>query len=323
MRRLQNYIIKLLGEFGEKLKQNIDTSTPKHFILNSNKNCPFLNDKKLCEIYINLGKDSLCKICAEHPRYYEWFDDVKEGGIGLCCEEACRIILSDTHPFSTCEIEIPYENAENYDIEIYNYIYTAREKIISYLGNTSLPFNSRIRDVLWYCYTIQQNIDSGLLDDEDIFPIKAYSQPDLQSVLEFLLTLETNSADWSLYLKDCISLYKNNAEKFDQFYDSHPEILQYLQNISIYFVWRYFLKSVFDEDVLSKIKLMVVSVAVLKSLYFCTWVKKQNLTIEDCIEITKKYSEEIEYSEENLYKLADASYKLDIFSTENLISLFL
>lgn len=323
MKKLQNYIIKLLGEFGKKLKQNIDTSTPKHFILNSNKNCPFLNDKKLCEIYINLGKDSLCKICAEHPRYYEWFDNVKEGGIGLCCEEACRIILSDTQPFSTYEIEIPYEKAEDYDMEIYNYIYTARKKIISYLSNTSLPFNSRIRDVLWYCYTIQQNIDSGLLDDEDIFPIKAYSQPDLQSVLEFLLTLETNSADWPIYLKGCISLYENNTEKFNQFYDSHPEILQYLQNISIYFVWRYFLKSVFDEDVLSKIKLMVVSVAVLKSLYFCTWVKKQSLTIDDCIEITKKYSEEIEYSEENLYKLADASYKLDIFSTENLISLFL
>jgi hypothetical protein len=50
------------------------------------------------------------------------------------------------------------------------------------------------------------------------------------------------------------------------------------------------------------------------------WIRK--LTFEDCIEITKKYSEEIEYSEENLEKLADASYEKDEFSTENLLGLF-
>ena len=68
---------------------------------------------------------------------------------------------------------------------------------------------------------------------------------------------------------------------------------------------------------------MGISIIVLKCLFFCKWVQTDNLTLNDCIEITKKYSEEIEYSDENLFSLADASYELEIFSIENLLSLFL
>ena len=39
------------------------------------------------------------------------------------------------------------------------------------------------------------------------------------------------------------------------------------------------------------------------------------------IDITKKYSEEIEYCEENLFKLAQASYDFDIFSVDNLLKI--
>ena len=42
----------------------------------------------LCRTILTLGEEKLCNICTEHPRYYEWFGSVKEGGIGLCCEEA-------------------------------------------------------------------------------------------------------------------------------------------------------------------------------------------------------------------------------------------
>ncbi len=327
MKKLLIFITKLHGAFGDDLRKNINFTPPAHFILNKNKNCPFLNDKKLCEIYINLGPKSLCKICAEHPRYYEWFDEIKECGIGLCCEEAARIILSQTEPFSTYEFEIPYEDFDEYDNELYSYLYNSRNKIISYLDNSSLSFNSRICDVLWYGYMIQQNIDSNLLDDEDIFSVNCYSQSNIQSmmqsILEFFLTLEPNSTNWIDYLKNCILVYNESIDRLRDFEISHPEIFKYLQNISIYFIWRYFLKGTFDCDILSKVKLMGISIIVLKCLFFCKWVQTDNLTLNDCIEITKKYSEEIEYSDENLFSLADASYELEIFSIENLLSLFL
>ena len=69
------------GEFGEKLRKSIDFGSPSHFALNDKNRCPLLNNKNLCEVYIQLGEDKMCDICTEHPRYYEWFNNLKEGGI--------------------------------------------------------------------------------------------------------------------------------------------------------------------------------------------------------------------------------------------------
>lgn len=313
------------GDFGEKLKNNIVSSNEsgsKCFALDKNGVCPFFNKDKLCDIYINLGENHLCEICTEHPRYYEWFNNIKEGGIGLCCEEAARIILSYNDKFKTYETTIEDEEPDYYDEELYEYLSKSRLNIISYLDNKTNSLNTQMKDLLWYAYTIQQDIDSGLLDEEEIFHVSGNKHTQISSILELFLTLEPSNDTWILYLKNCIkyaNLYEKNVSDFEQL---NQEIFKYLHNIAVYFIWRYFMKSVFDEDVLSKVKLMVVSVAILKFLFYCKWTENGILTFEDCIEITKKYSEEIEYSEENLEKLADASYEKDEFSTENLLGLF-
>ena len=59
------------GDFGKRLRDNIQDGS---FVL-CGERCPFLNDKNLCDIIINLGENSLCGICAEHPRYYGWYGD--------------------------------------------------------------------------------------------------------------------------------------------------------------------------------------------------------------------------------------------------------
>ena len=169
---------------------------------------------------------------------------------------------------------------------------------------------------------IQENIDNDRLNNIDISVINSYSQSNLQQILEFFLTLEPFDVNWIPYLRDCINLYNNYFSKIEDFENSNPEIFKFLQNISIYFIWRYFLKGVFDGDVLSKVKLMAVSIAVIKYLFFCRWLKNGNLTFNDCVEIAKNYSKEIEYSEDNLSNLVNAYYEIDSFSLENLIGLF-
>lgn len=87
------------------------------FVLRDDGRCPFLRDDNLCEMIISRGEDYLCDICREHPRYYNTFDDHIEGGIGLVCEEACRLVLNAKMPFALIsddgsEIELPgYVNA--------------------------------------------------------------------------------------------------------------------------------------------------------------------------------------------------------------------
>ncbi len=81
------------GEFGEILRSKIVKSDGENIFLLNNGNCSFLNEKKMCEIYINLGEDHLCYTCQQFPRYTEEFLDLKEVGLSLSCPEAARIIL--------------------------------------------------------------------------------------------------------------------------------------------------------------------------------------------------------------------------------------
>lgn len=89
----------LQGEFADKIRANITGEVP-HFVLKKGDKCPFLNKSGLCDIIIELGEGAICDICSLHPRFSNFYDDFFETGLGLCCEEAVRIILTEEEKFS-------------------------------------------------------------------------------------------------------------------------------------------------------------------------------------------------------------------------------
>ena len=306
-------------------------NTCNHFILNKDGSCPFLNQHGLCDIIINLGEDKLCQICTEHPRYYEWFKGVKEAGVGLCCEEAGRIILSNTAPFSTYEVDVDDEDCDEYDDEIYEYLCKCRDKITRYLDCDELDLMDKIKNVLWYGNMIQLDLDSGLLDDEDIVEVESYdgcskdntfnNKLNYEKIIKFLCNLEPNNENWIPYLENCLGVYLHYDNNICAFEKACPEVTTYLKNIAIYFVWRYFLKGVFDGDVICKLKLMYVSVMVARWLMYCHWLEFGGIDLDTCIDIARRYSEEIEYSDENLDRFFDKCYEGDCFDVESLINM--
>ncbi|HBI6903455.1 TPA: flagellin lysine-N-methylase [Clostridium perfringens] len=106
------------GEFGEILRSKIVKSDGENIFLLNNGNCSFLNEKKMCEIYINLGEDHLCYTCQQFPRYTEEFLDLKEVGLSLSCPEAARIILrkAENTTFNLSE-EVNCENEMQEELE--------------------------------------------------------------------------------------------------------------------------------------------------------------------------------------------------------------
>ena len=104
-----NYYKSIDGEFGEKLKNSIAETDCPHFINADNGRCPHLNQNNLCDIILTLGEEALCEICTLHPRFINYFESRQEMGLGLCCEEAARIILTSKEKFylenENCEQE--------------------------------------------------------------------------------------------------------------------------------------------------------------------------------------------------------------------------
>lgn len=92
------------GEMGERLRAGIDRENGC-FILAQDERCPFLNQEGLCDIILQLGEDHLCQICDDHPRFRNFFTDRIEIGLGMCCEAAARLILTEQEPMRLVTLE--------------------------------------------------------------------------------------------------------------------------------------------------------------------------------------------------------------------------
>lgn len=55
------------------------------------------------------------KSAREHPRFHNWYADVLETGLGLCCEETARLILTTPEPFTLTELPDCPDEAEEPD----------------------------------------------------------------------------------------------------------------------------------------------------------------------------------------------------------------
>lgn len=319
-----NFYKSIPGIFGNKLREKIDYNGQAKFILTSDGRCPFLNEDNLCDIYTTLGEKYLCQICTEHPRFYECFNDIIECGIGIYCEEACRIILSQEKDFTMYEEETNEIINLDYNKKVFKYLYENRSKIFKYLSDKSLSINQRVADILWFANILQQNIDSDMLDEEDIFSVSSTTEKNIEPIINYLLSLEPNDTKWFDYLNESLKIYTDNLDKYDTFVKENPNVSMYIQNLAIYYIYRYFLRGIYDEDVLSRVKFMAISVAIINILFFCEWIKKDSaLSIMDCVWIAKKYAEEIECNDDNVMNLHIASYKMNAFSIENLLGLFI
>lgn len=120
------------GKIGDKIRANIEGEIP-HFKLKENDRCSFLKENGLCEIICELGEDALCDICYLHPRFQNDYETFTETGLGMCCEEAARIILSEEDRFF---IDIPDDAKEKQ-------FFKRRETIFNILQNREESIKKR------------------------------------------------------------------------------------------------------------------------------------------------------------------------------------
>ncbi len=126
--------------YGKNIAESIEMGETPHFRLGDRDRCPHLDSRGLCRIIKNLGDSYLCDICREHPRFYNDTPRGKEVGLGLSCEEACRIILSSDSYADIIEIgELPGEPEEK-DFDAVSH----RSHIFSVLSDRSLEYSEKL-----------------------------------------------------------------------------------------------------------------------------------------------------------------------------------
>ena len=108
-----------------------------------NGRCPFLRADGLCRIIADHGEDYTSVICREHPRFYHRVGERIEGGIGLSCEEAARIVLSSDSYAEFITAEWCGDPAEETDFDSLYY----RDEIYSVLRDAELSYPEKIINI--------------------------------------------------------------------------------------------------------------------------------------------------------------------------------
>lgn len=340
------------GTLGEKLQHNISNDNPPHFTLTKELRCPFLTERNLCELHTQLGEKHLCTICAEHPRFHNWFGNEQESGLGLCCEEAARLILFSEQPVSFVQqtTEQPADSDTTVDTELLTALREVRQVAFSILECTTLPLLHRLALLVSLAQDLQNwfaQAEDG--NNEDLSPtefciqacwalvdfygdsscyqalieqlqdaVTGSNSSVLEELLQFHGQLIANDPAWPIRL-DSICPTIESLQQLTAITGQENT----LQRICSYFVYRYFLSYAVQGDALGGLLPGIIATLVIALLNWNTLQTTGTLTQAQQILNAKAYSKEVEYSPENLKTLNDAIWSADFLSPMALIELLL
>ncbi len=316
---LSNYE-HLDGGYAEKIRALISVDPDGDNIFTSADNrCPFLLDSGLCEMYIELGHDSLCRTCRLFPRHVTYFGARKETGISLSCPEAARIIMENPEPifFETEEIHTDIMPTA-IDPSLYFTLIEARKTAINILQNRKFTIESRIIAFLKLSEEIQLLIRKNKFSEA-----KEICGKDFLGLNYKIGSHSTAKRTASKYFRDFKSLEmldKSWKIKLDKAENSIPEkspdFEWEYEHLIIYFIFRYFMAAVFDGDLLSKSKFAAVSYIIISRL------QTENINNKTArITVMQKYSKEVEHSQLNMDKILSLIKKSRFYSIDNIINI--
>lgn len=350
------------GAFGDRLRAAVCSKTEYGFRL-VNGRCPFLDSHNLCEIHQNLGPEHMGVVCTQFPRFSEYFGAVKETGIGLACEEAARIILSDRNAFTPVSAEIP-ETAEpdsEYDARLGDSLFILREKFFTMISLNRYDLFEKLSALVLIGSRLQQQINANDPDAVDktcrCFDPKEYleayrrqsaarpegsfaaSLPALESqtrkVLDAFLGLEVLNDGWRQAMAQVLATLHPEAGRpekaaggrsylsvFTGFYAYMKDRMYEYENLISYYLFRYLLKASYDHDLFGKTQFICACFIVLLEMDMTRWqTTHRQFTVEDHLDTVHILSREIEYSEDNLWNLAEEFIFDDIFKAQSLSEL--
>ena len=236
------------------------------FKLCEGERCPFLDEKGLCRLILQYGEDILCDICADHPRYRNFYSDRTEIGLGLCCEAAAELIAGNEQKVKMvllsddgCE-----DIADDYETDLLE----AKRLITETMQNREIPYSDREKTVLP--------------------SLKAYSR---KEIYDILYPLERLSTEWD----DMLSALLTEGEADIHDYDVVKE------QLAVYFIFRHINGECYDLDEAVYFSLFSVrAITCIARAYY-----GENPTISEISDTARMYSAEIEYSDCNIEEIIE------------------
>lgn len=225
-----------------EIKKRIDSVLSKDefdntiFTLAPKKRCPFLNDENLCDMHIAIGGEHTPYTCRTFPRFIYDFGATREIGISFSCPVASDMMYNtESFDFET-EVNSDLPTLNDIDAEKYFLLYKGRAEAYKIAKDKNKSIRERLNDLL----------DLGVLLQEKLFPYDEGG--DDIAFFDVFKNPELINPEWK--------------EKVENFSLKQVPDTQSNENILMYFLYKYLMQAVYDDDALSKIKMAVLGVLI-------------------------------------------------------------
>lgn len=225
-----------------EIKKRIDSVLSKDefdntiFTLAPKKRCPFLNDENLCDMHIAIGGEHTPYTCRTFPRFIYDFGATREIGISFSCPVASDMMYNtESFDFET-DINSDLPTLNDIDAEKYFLLYKGRAEAYKIAKDKNKSIRERLSDLLDLGVLLQEKLFSYDEDGDDIAFFDVFKNPELIN------------PEWK--------------EKVENFSLKQVSDTQSNENILMYFLYKYLMQAVYDDDALSKIKMAVLGVLI-------------------------------------------------------------
>lgn len=225
-----------------EIKKRIDSVLSKDefdntiFTLAPKKRCPFLNDENLCDMHIAIGGEHTPYTCRTFPRFIYDFGATREIGISFSCPVASDMMYNtESFDFET-EVNSDLPTLNDIDADKYFLLYKGRAEAYKIAKDKNKSIRERLNDLL----------DLGVLLQEKLFPYDEGG--DHIAFFDVFKNPELINPEWK--------------EKVENFSLKQVSDSQSNENILMYFLYKYLMQAVYDDDALSKIKMAVLGVLI-------------------------------------------------------------
>lgn len=203
--------------------------------MNSNGNCPFLCEDKLCNLHRTLGSEYLSDVCMTYPRVTSLINGIIEKSATLSCPEAARLALLEKNPIEFDEIFESFDTKNIVKLQINTNDIKYSNKVVKYLWNLRIFSISLLQNrnySLW-----ERLIILGLFIQKVHNAVKEDNVNSIPSIIEQYNGIIENGA-LKLELKDIPTNFAIQMELMKEFNDQRfrrtiaPNIKAYVQCVA-------------------------------------------------------------------------------------------
>lgn len=324
------------GEFGKRLMRSIKKDDHPHFLMKHGK-CPFLGKDHLCEIYKQLGEESLGTVCTEYPRFDVEYEETREKSLSLSCEEVGRLLFSRKDKITFLEQELkgtePFAHHKNTEA-----IVKARDYCISLLQDRKSNLKTRLLSILEFGVSVQNLLNDNGFDKVDQ-AITEHAKKEIihtrklankerhalfQKRMDLMMEMEVMEEEWIQQMNNVMRAfyssdqYERTSAMFSEYMDGREHEYEHLL---VYFIYRYLVKAVEDDEFLNRLKFCVVCYLTIRDMDRMRFlIQGMSFTMEDRIDTARIFSKQVEHSQKSMEYLLEKVANEEVFLTEALAS---